>query len=907
MADPLSRRTFRGMLTVPPPAAAVPEADIVLRDGSTLHVRPTTAEDTPRLRAFLASLSEQSRWFRYFSAGVNLDRAARSAAAPDDGLSLVAVHGTEDTIVGHGVYVGPGPAEVAFAVADTWQGHGIATVLLAHLAQAASEAGIETFTATVLPENRRMQQVFHDSGFPTSVNRVDGCLEFEFPTSLSHEARERFGDRQRAADVAAVAHVFRPASVAVIGASRRPGTVGGEVVRNLLAAGYSGPLHLVNAKGREVAGRPTVRSIADVEEDVELAVIAVPAAAVVETARQCAAKGVRALVVLTAGFAEVGAEGRARQDELLAVCRAAGMRMVGPNCLGIANLHHQTALNATFAPGRPTPGSVAFASQSGAFGIAAIDEAAARGIGLSSFVSMGDKADLSGNDFMEYWEQDPDTAVLLLYLESFGNPRRFGRIARRITTNKPIVAVKSGRTAAGQRAASSHTGALIAASDVTVDALFEHAGVLRAETVGEMFDVAGLLARQPLPRGARVAVLTNAGGPGILCADACEAEGLRIQPLSAATRARLAKALPPEASTTNPVDMIAAATADQYERSLRILLEDDAVDAVVTIFVRPLGTRAAEVARAIAAAAEGADRPVLAVWLGADRPATEDTGSVPRFATPEEAVRALGHAVRHARHRAAPEDPPFEPADADIATAATIVAKGLGRGGGWLPPDEVERLLTCWGIPVAASRLVDSAQAAGRAAAELGGAVALKAVAPGLVHKSDAGAVRLGLTGPTAVARAAREMAAELEAAGSPVEAFHVQRMATAGTELIVGAVGDPAFGPLVACGAGGVAVELLGDVQVRLAPLGPRAADDMLRRLKTFPLLDGYRGRPKTDLDSLRDLVMRVGAMAGTHPAIAELDLNPVIATPDGALVVDARVRLEAPAPGPAFPSLNA
>ena len=584
------------------------------------------------------------------------------------------------------MYVGARRPEVAFAVADAWQGHGIATILLAHLAHAAASAGIDTFRAIVLPENRRMLQVFHDSGFPMSTRRVEDSIEAEFPTSLSRAARERFEERQRAADVAAVAHVLRPASVAVIGASRREGTVGNAVVRNLLAAGYAGPLHLVNAKGGEVGGRPTVRSIAEVEDDVELAVIAVPARAVVGTARQCADKGVRALVVLTAGFAEVGAEGRARHDELLTVCRAAGMRMVGPNCLGVANLHHQHAFNATFAPGEPTPGGVAFASQSGAFGIAAIDEAAARGIGLSSFVSMGNKADLSGNDFLEYWQQDPDTAVLLLYLESFGNPRRFGRIARRITNDKPIVAVKSGRTAAGQRAASSHTGALLAASDVTVDALFAHAGVLRAETVGEMFDVAGVLARQPLPRGDRVAVLTNAGGPGILCADACEAEGLRIQPLPAATRARLAEALPPEASTANPVDMIASATADQYERSLRVLLEDDEVDAVVTIFVRPLAARAAAVARAIASAAEGSDRPVLAVWLGADIPGAADTGEIPRFATPEEAVRALGHAVRYARHRAAPADPPFEPADADVPAAATIVAEGLARGGGWLPP-----------------------------------------------------------------------------------------------------------------------------------------------------------------------------------------------------------------------------
>ena len=353
--------------------------------------------------------------------------------------------------------------------------------------------------------------------------------------------------------------------------------------------------------------------------------------------------------------------------------------------------------------------------------------------------------------------------------------------------------------------------------------------------------------------------------------------------------------------------MTASATADQYERSLRVLLEDDGVDAVVTVFVRPLAARAAEVARGIAAAAEGADRPVLAVWLGADAPAAADAGVVPRFTTPEEAVRALAHAVRHARRRAAPPDPPYEPADADTATAATTVAKGLGRGGGWLAPGDVERLLRCWGIPVVASRLAPSAQAAGRAAAELGGPVALKAVAPGLFHKSDAGAVRLGLAGPTAVSRAAVEMAQQLEAAGTTLEGFRVQRMALEGPELIVGAVGDPAFGPLVACGAGGVAAELLGDIQVRIAPLGPREADGMLRDLKTFPLLDGYRGRPRADLDSVRDLVMRVGALVAAHPAVAELDLNPVIATPEGALVVNARVRVDAPGPAALFPSLNA
>jgi acetate---CoA ligase (ADP-forming) len=889
-------------------AQVVAETDIALRDGSTVHVRPSTIEDLGRLRAFLESLSDESRWFRFFSAAVDLDAAARSAASPSDGLSLIALRGSEAAIVAHGTYLcgAGGRAEVAFAVADAWHGHGIATVLLAHLAHAASTAGINTFTATVLAGNHRMLGVFHESGFLVSARRSEEAIEIEFPTSLSQDARRRFEERQREADVAAVGHVLRPSSVAVIGASRRPGTVGGEVVRNLLAAGFSGPLHLVNVRGGEVAGRPTVPAIADVEGEVELAVIVVPTNAIVDVARACAAKGVRALVVLTGGFAEVGPAGRARQDELLAVCRAAGMRMVGPNSLGVASPRPEIALDATVAPAAPPPGDVGFASQSGGFGSAAIDAAAARGIGFSSFVTMGDKADLSGNDFLEYWEQDPDTAVLVLYLDSFGNPRRFARIARRITTAKPIVAVKSARTA-GPRSASSRTGALLAAADVTVDALFAHAGVLRAETVGEMFDVAGLLARQPLPPGDRVAVLTNAGGPGVACEDACAAAGLRVEPLSDATRKQLAEGLGADVPTANPVDMTASATADQYERSLRVLLDDDGVDAVVTLFVRPLAARAAEVARGIAAAAQGADRPVLAVWLGADGPAAADAGVVPRFTTPEEAVRALAHAVRHARRRTAPPDPPYEPSDADTATAATTVAEGLGRGGGWLTPGDVERLLRCWGIPVVASRLAPSPQAAGRAAAELGGPVALKAVAPGLFHKSDVGAVRLGLAGPTAVSRAAVEMAQQLEAAGTTLEGFRVQRMAPEGPELIVGAVGDPAFGPLVACGAGGVAAELLGDIQVRIAPLGPREADGMLRDLKTFPLLDGYRGRPRADLGSVRDLVMRVGALVAAHPAVAELDLNPVIATPEGALVVNARVRVDAPGPAASFPSLNA
>jgi acyl-CoA synthetase (NDP forming) len=574
------------------------------------------------------------------------------------------------------------------------------------------------------------------------------------------------------------------------------------------------------------------------------------------------------------------------------------MRLVGPNCLGVINTDPGVSLNASFAPGAPPPGRVGFASQSGAFGIAALDLARTHGIGLSSFVSAGDKADLSGNDFLQYWEADERTDVIALYLESFGNPAKFGRIARRITALKPVIVVKSGRSAAGQRAACSHTGALLAAADTTVDALFRHAGVIRTDTVGEMFDVAAVLSRQPLPRGNRVAIVTNAGGPAILCTDACEANGLLVEPLGQATRTALATALPAEASVTNPVDMIASATAADYERALEVVLDDPEVDAVIAIFVRPLATRPADVAaaiRAVAAARRAHGTPVLAVFLGPDMPASVEEG-VPLFGSVEEAARSLGHATRYAEHRSAPSDPPAPTPPADCDEVAAVIADVLAQGGGWMSPVAAEALLRSVGLPVAESRWAATPPDVRGAAEDLSGRVAVKAVGPGLLHKSDVGAVRLGLTAAGAE-RAAVEMRSSLTAAGVAPEGFLVQRMAPAGAELIVGVVGDPRFGPLVAVGAGGTTAELIGDVQVRLAPVGPREAAAMLRELRTFPLLDGFRGAPLADIGAVEDIITRVAALAAAHPEIAELDCNPVVAGPDGAVIVDVRIRLT-PAP---------
>jgi succinyl-CoA synthetase alpha subunit/GNAT superfamily N-acetyltransferase len=583
-------------------------SDVVLRDGSTVHLRPTRPDDADAVADFLRALSDQARWFRFLSAGVDPARAASELVARGTGLLAI---GPDDEIVAHASFVPETAdrAELAFAVADSWQGRGIATLLLAHLAQLAEAAGMVTLEAWVHPANHRMLQVLRDSGFPVEVRAEPDALRIELPAQLGPAAREHFEERDRIGAVAAVRHVLAPESIAVIGASRRRASIGGTVVRNLVAAGFTGPVYPVNPHAKSLAGRRAYPSVSDIPGPVELAVIAVSAPAVIAAAGECALKGVRALVVLSAGFGESGAEGQARQDELLRICRESGMRLVGPNCLGVLNTDPIVGMNATFAPGRPPAGHIAFASQSGAYGIAALELAARRGLGLSSFVSMGDKADLSGNDFLRYWEQDPRTGAVLLYLESLGNPRRFGQIARRLTASKPVIAVKSGRSAAGRRAASSHTGALLQASEATVDALFDHAGVIRVETLDEQLDVAELLARQPLPTGSRVAIVTNAGGPAIACADACASAGLSVEPLHESTRSALAKRLPPAASVANPVDMLAAAGSADFRATIEVVAKDPGVDAIIAIFIPPLpGRRVEPVLRAIRAAAMRAAR-----------------------------------------------------------------------------------------------------------------------------------------------------------------------------------------------------------------------------------------------------------------------------------------------------------
>jgi acetyl coenzyme A synthetase (ADP forming)-like protein len=887
--------------------------DVVLRDGSTAHVRPVRPDDEPRLLAFLRSLSEQSRVLRFFSttSDTALGQMARRETRVDYArhYGLVATRGADEQIIGHALYaaITEDHAEVAFAVADDYQGRGLGTILLGHLAEVAAAHRFYAFTAFVMPENHQMLAVFRESGFPIDVKSGAGELTVTFPTSLTAEALERFDRRDQVAAVSALKLFLAPRGVAVIGASRRRGTIGGELFHNLLSYEFAGPIYPVNPRAAVVQSVAAYAGIEAVPGPVDLAVVAVPAADVVHEAERCARSGVRALVVISAGFAETGPEGLARQAELIRICRASGMRLIGPNCMGIINTDPAVRLNATFAPQPPPEGRIGFSSQSGALGLAVIEYASSLGLGLCSFVSVGNKADISGNDLINYWESDPRTDVILLYLESFGNPRKFSRIARRVARTKPIVAVKSGRSAAGARATSSHTGALLAASDVTVDALFRQAGVIRTDTLEELFDVASLLANQPPPKGRRVGIITNGGGPGILCADTCEAEGLEISVLTEESQTKLRGFLAAHASVGNPVDMIASAPAEHYRQAIRVVAADSSVDALIVIFVPPLVTRAEDVAGAIVESVRGMDsrKPLLTVFMSArEVPDALKTDGVriPSYAFPESAAIALARVARYGEWRARRPGsvPRFEGLRQD--EAARIVAAELRHGGGWITPQEVHALLSCYGLPVLEQRVVATPGDAGRAAEEMGGAIALKAVGPGIVHKTDLGGVRLQLEGGEEVQDAAERMAVSMASKGHPPEAFLVQKMAPAGLEMIAGVVHDAHFGPVVACGAGGTLVELLGDVSVRLTPLTREDASEMLRELKTYPLLTGFRGAAKADVAALEDVLLRISAMVEDLPQIAELDCNPIIVHERGAVVVDARVRVVAFEPPSVF-----
>jgi acetyl coenzyme A synthetase (ADP forming)-like protein len=867
--------------------------DVVVRDGSTVCLRRATDRDVPALLDFLESLSEQSRYHRFMGLPMlNASRVRVLAAADGRGGTALVAESRGRIVAFAGYYphtAHPRRAEVAFAVSDALQGHGLGTRLLEQLAAIAREQGIETFDAEVLGDNKRMLEVFRNSGFGVETAIARGVCHVTLSLSMTEAFADKAAARSRAAATASMKAFFEPRTVAVVGANRERGKIGSEILHNLAAAGFTGTLYAVHPQAREIGGIRAYPRVGEIPEPIDLAVIVVPAAHVLAAVDECIEKSVRAICVISAGFSECGEEGRAREAALVERIRRAGCRLIGPNCMGLLNTDPAVKLNATFSPVYPPAGGVAMSTQSGALGLAILDYAKRLNIGISSFVSVGNKPDVSGNDLIQYWAEDPRTSVILLYLESFGNPKKFSEIARRVARTKPIVAVKAGRSSAGSRAASSHTGAL-ASSDTVVDALFRQAGVIRTERLEDLFDVAALLANQPVPRGRRVAILTNAGGPGILAADACEADGLVLPALDEATRDELRSFLPPAASVGNPIDMLASAPPEHYRRALTAILRDGNVDSVIAIFIPPLVTEPIDVARAIVEASRAAgDKPVLGVFMRAEG-APPTLAPIPCYAFPESAALALARVTTYGEWRAKPIEPQPLLSHFDRGGIRQIIDGVLSRGGGWTTAEEVSGLLAAAGIESAGARVANDLEGALKAAAAIGYPVALKALGPALVHKTERRAVALSLATPDAVKSAYNDFSARLAA---DMTAVLVQQMVPKGVEMIVGAIHDPLFGPVIACGTGGVLVDVLADTAFRLHPLTASDAREMIGDLRGARLLRGYRGAPPADETALQQVLLRISALVDAAPEIQELDLNPVVVLPSGARVADARVRV--------------
>jgi acyl-CoA synthetase (NDP forming)/L-amino acid N-acyltransferase YncA len=865
----------------------------LLADGTTVEIRPATASDFDAIWRMHRAMSADNIYLRFFSMSLvgarqTAHRICREPAA--DHAALLAWLAGE--LVGVANYETAGrrdTAEIAFAVADHTHHRGVATLLLEHLVSIARDRGVRTFTALVLDENYAMLKVFADAGLHARRKLADGVTElaFDLPGDVADPGwgpyLDAVAERESHADAASLRHIFAAESVAVVGASRRPGSVGRTILRNLVTGGYTGQVYAVNPRTSELEGIPCLPSPAALPGPVDVAVVVVPRPAVLDVAEECGKRGVKALVVITSGL------DRADKTSLLACCRRHGMRLIGPNCFGIAV--PGLGLDATFGAQHPAAGKAGLAVQSGGLGIALCGQLSRLGIGISSFASLGDKCDVSGNDLLMWWEQDPATKLAMLYLESLGNPRKFGRIARHAGATMPVLTVHAGRSQAGQRAAS-HTTAS-ATPLVTREALFAQAGVIATRDIGELLDAAALLASQPVPTGDRVAVVSNAGGAGVLAADACTDAGLHVATLGGQTQDELRRLLPPGASVTGPVDATAAVPPDGFRRCLEQVAADDAVDAILVLTVP---TAIADLA-SVACSVEVAKPLVLAVPSQAETvrllpgpPA--GPGPVPAYAYPASAARALAHACRYGAWRARKPGRVPEFGDLRGADARTLIGAFLDRSpeGGWLGPAETADLLACYGITQVTTRLVADEQAAVDVAAQLAVPVVLKADVAGLVHKSDAGAVQLDLHGPDEVRAGYRALT---ERFGANMSAAVIQPMVTGGTEIIIGVVQEPVFGPLVVFGLGGAATDVLGDRSARLTPLTDTDAAALIRSARAAPLLLGHRGTPPADLAALQDIVLRVSRLADDLPQVAELDLNPVIARPDGAHVVDARIRL--------------
>lgn len=884
------------------------ELDVVIRDGDVVRVRPIRPDDDGLLVDFFDRLGPQSRFFRFFEVLESLPpEQVEHFTHVDYENRMALVVLAEDTMVGVGRYDRDeqGVATVVLAVADDHQGRGIGTSLLQLLTAHARQNGIRAFQAKVLPENTRILRVLRNAGYELNRTLEDENFEVGFPLAYTEGARGAAEEQEKRAVAASILPLFFPESIAVVGASTRQGSIGNTLMANLMSEGFRGAVYPVNPTARVVHSVRAYPSVTDIPDEVDLAFIVVPSRLVMDVVHECGRKGVRGIVVISAGFGEIGNDDL--ESEVLGAVRSYGMRMVGPNCMGLLNTASSTSMNGTFAPVYPPAGNIAMSSQSGALGIAILEFARQNHLGISQFVSVGNKADVVGSDLLSFWEDDPQTDVILFYLESFGAPRRFTRLARRVARKKPIVAVKSGRTKSGSRAASSHTGAL-ASLDTAVDALFEHSGVIRVDTLEALFGVGSVLAHQPVPRGRRVGILTNAGGPAILAADALESRGLVLPALSEEVSARIAAVLPPEASTANPVDMIAGAGADRYRDALDEMVHSGEFDIVLVIYVPTSEEGVSTVGTAVREVVEGAgtDVTVVGVFMQAVEAAVylrSESVTIPTFQFPEDAALALEKAVGYGEWLQ--RDPGVVPMldGIDRAGARAVVESALARlgdEGGWLEPAEVTELLVAHGLRVPAEAVVTTEDAAVAAAGAIGGPVVLKVIADSALHKSDMGGIVLDVEGDEAV-RAAYE---QVSTAVNDLEGVLVQEMIGGGHEVLVGMTEDPNFGPLLVYGLGGVMVEVMQDVTFKLHPITDVDAAEMVDGIRGAKLLRGYRNLPEGDTDAVRDVLLRVSAMVGGCPEIAEMDLNPVkvLEPGKGVVAVDARIRVRPADPGSAI-----
>jgi acyl-CoA synthetase (NDP forming)/RimJ/RimL family protein N-acetyltransferase len=856
--------------TTEPSAPEIPphwEADVIAADGGTVHLRPICPEDAEGLVGLMDRSSDQTRYYRFFGPMKRLsDKDLHRFTHVDhvDRVAFVLLLGGQ--LIGVGRYdrlPDTDEAEVAFLIEDAHQGRGLGSVLLEHLAAAARERGIARFVAEVLSQNSRMVRVFLDAGYEPRRTYEDGVVHLTFPIVQTETALAVAYEREQRSESRSIARLLNPSSVAVVGASNDEDKLGNVLLRHLLEYGFAGPLYPVNPGARHVRGVPAHADIEAIPDDVDLAVLAVPAEEVAGVVEACRRKRVRGLVVVSGGFGELGEEGRKAQRELVAAARASGMRVVGPNCLGIVNTDPAVRLNASLAPMVPGRGRVGFFAQSGALGVALLERARTRNIGLSTFVSAGNRADVSGNDLLQFWATDPATEVVMLHLESFGNPRKFARLARRVGRTKPVVAVKSGRHVG---VAPGLAGTSVTLPEQSVGALFASAGVIRVETVAQLFDVGTLLAHQPLPPGNRVAVVGNSTALGVLVADAVLDQGLELV-------------------HDAPVDIGTTSSPDVFRAALQEAVDDDGVDSVVAVYLPPLVRGSDEVGRALREVSAGSPKPIVATFLSSEGIPPElvipgengmpARGSVPSFSTPERAVIALAKVSEYARWRrrpmgAVPDLPDVDESAARDLVGAVLAGAPAGRD---LTDDEALALMAAYGVPVLGSRRVTAVDEAVAAAEELGYPVVLKSTAPWLRDRTDLGGVRLDLADADDVRAAFAAIPAD--------DPMIVQEMAAPGVSTVVQIVDDPSFGALVSFGLGGVATDLLGDRAYRALPLTDLDAAELVRAPRAWPLLNGYRGSEPVDTAALEELLLRVARLADDLPEVLGLTLEPVMVGP--------------------------